>query len=85
MPDGKYSFKTIVPVPYKASATSWRPAHIHLRVSSPNHQDLITQIYFKGDPYLDQDSSSASPLAVNRILDITTDPANQKSTNLQRD
>ncbi len=80
--EGKYSFETIVPVPYKASATSWRPAHIHLRVSSPNHQDLITQIYFKGDPYLDQDSSSASPQAVNRILDITTNAANpQKVVN----
>ena len=68
---GKYSFQTIVPVPYEASPDSWRPAHIHLRVSSPTHQDLITQIYFKGDPHLDSDSSSSSPTAINRILKIT--------------
>ena len=68
--DGKYSFQTIVPVPYKASPNSWRPAHVHLRISSPTHQDLITQIYFKGDPHLNDDSSSASPTAANRILEM---------------
>lgn len=69
--DGKYYFKTIVPVAYKTSETDWRPAHIHLRVSSPDCQDLISQIYFKGDPHLSEDSSSSSPLSVNRILDIS--------------
>lgn len=46
--DGKYAFKTIVPVPYKANPdneASWRPAHIHMRVSVADQQDLITQIY----------------------------------------
>jgi len=69
-PDGNYHFNTIVPVPYKASPSSWRPAHIHLLVSSPDCQDLITQIYFKGDPHLANDSSSASPTAASRILEI---------------
>lgn len=68
--DGKYHFKTIVPVPYKATETMWRPAHIHLRVSSPDHQDLISQIYFKGDPHLQDDTSSAAPQASHRILEI---------------
>ena len=68
---GVYNFQTIMPVPYEASPNSWRPAHIHLRVSSPTHQDLITQIYFQGDPHLESDSSSASPTAVNRILKVT--------------
>jgi protocatechuate 3,4-dioxygenase beta subunit len=66
---GKYDFKTIVPVPYKANPNneaSWRPAHIHIRVSSDSQQDLITQIYFKGDKYLDKDRSSAAPQAVKR-------------------
>ncbi len=67
---GKYKFDTIVPVPYKATPNSWRPAHIHLLISSPDHQDLITQIYFKGDPHLNDDSSSASPSAAGRILEI---------------
>lgn len=75
---GKYEFKTIVPVPYKAdpnSEASWRPAHIHMRVSVANQQDLITQIYFKGDKYIETDSWSSSPLAVNRVLNITKNPS----------
>ncbi len=67
--DGKYSFKTIVPVPYKDGEV-WRPAHIHLRVSSSNHQDLITQLYFKGDAHIEKDPAAASQQAVNRILEI---------------
>ncbi len=71
--NGKYDFKTIVPVPYKATPddeASWRPAHIHMRVSVADQQDLVTQIYFKGDKYLDKDTWSSSPQAVNRILNI---------------
>jgi catechol 1,2-dioxygenase len=79
--NGNYNFKTIVPVPYKASPTAWRPAHIHLRVSSPSHQDLITQIYFKGDAHLAADRSSASPRSANRILEITKNTAGVKVVN----
>lgn len=73
--DGKYTFKTIVPVPYKVTATMWRPAHIHLRVSSGDHQDLITQIYFKGDRHLEEDTSASSPRSVSRILEIKKNAA----------
>jgi len=74
--DGKYTFKTIVPVPYK-DGENWRPAHIHMRISSADHQDLITQIYFKGDPHIINDTAAASPLSVNRILDIQKNAANE--------
>lgn len=76
--NGKYDFKTIVPVPYKADPndeSSWRPAHIHMRVSVADQQDLITQIYFKGDKYIDSDTWASSPQAVNRILNIAKNPA----------
>lgn len=72
--DGKYEFKSILPVPYKADLndeTSWRPAHIHMRVSVPNQQDLITQIYFKGGKYVDKDKWASAPQAVNRILPVS--------------
>ena len=72
--DGKYEFKSILPVPYKAdpkNESSWRPAHIHMRVSVPNQQDLITQIYFKGGKYVETDNWASSPQAVNRILNIS--------------
>lgn len=71
--NGSYNFKTIVPVPYKANPdneNSWRPAHIHMRVSVANQQDLITQIYFKGDQYLDNDTWASAPRAINRTLEI---------------
>lgn len=74
--DGKYSFKTIVAVPYK-DGDAWRPAHIHLRISSDNFQDLVTQIYFKDDPHIPADPSSASPKSVNRILEIKKNAFNE--------
>lgn len=67
--DGKYQFRTIIPVPYKDGET-WRPAHVHFRISSADHQDLITQIYFKGDPHIEKDPAAASSRAVKRILEI---------------
>jgi len=72
--NGKYEFKSILPVPYKANPTdekSWRPAHIHMRVSVPNQQDLITQLYFKDGKYVDTDKWASDPKAVNRILPIS--------------
>ncbi|HLP36896.1 hypothetical protein [Lacibacter sp.] len=72
--DGKYAFKSILPVPYKAdpnNEASWRPAHIHLRVSVPGQQDLITQLYFKGGKYVETDTWASAPQAINRILDVS--------------
>ena len=72
--DGKYEFKSILPVPYKADPkdeTSWRPAHLHMRVSVPNQQDLITQLYFKDGKYVDTDKWASDPKALNRILKIS--------------
>lgn len=79
--DGKYAFKSILPVPYKADPkdeSSWRPAHIHMRVSVPNQQDLITQIYFKGGKYVETDKWASSPKAVNRILNISGSKSGEK-------
>lgn len=80
--DGRYAFRTIIPVPYKANPNnerSWRPAHIHMRVSVAEQQDLITQIYFEGDKYIEQDATASSPLSESRILKIETDQAGTKT------
>jgi len=72
--NGTYEFKSILPVPYKAvpnNEATWRPAHIHMRVSVPDQQDLITQIYFKGGKYVDTDRWASAPQAVNRILTVS--------------
>jgi catechol 1,2-dioxygenase len=77
--DGKYYFKTIMPVPYQTGENHFRPAHIHFRISGTDHQDLITQIYFKGDPHIAEDSSSSSPLSINRILGVTENAGKEKA------
>lgn len=68
--NGKYHFTTQMPVPYDAGGGNYRPAHFHLLISAPGYQNLITQIYFVGDPYLESDESSGDKAAENRILDI---------------
>jgi catechol 1,2-dioxygenase len=74
---GKYEFKTIMPVPYAAGQTLVRPAHIHMRISANGVQDLVTQIYFKGDKYIAGDISAKDPTALNRILDMTKNAKNE--------
>ena len=66
---GNYSFKTILPVPY-GSGDNYRPAHFHLMITAKGYQPLVTQLYFTGDPWLEKDSSSSSPTAKKRILDV---------------
>lgn len=53
-PDGRYAFTTVKPVAYPTSPTTWRPAHIHFRVTTRLEQ-LVTQMYFEGDPYNETD------------------------------
>lgn len=47
---GRYIFKTIIPGAYPASTTWVRPPHIHYKVAKRGYRDLITQLYFKGNP-----------------------------------
>lgn len=70
---GRYAFTTAIPVAYPSEVdpSQYRPAHIHLRISAEGQQDLITQLYFQGDPNLATDPSTQSPLAINRILAVT--------------
>ncbi|WP_235297683.1 dioxygenase family protein [Portibacter marinus] len=68
--NGAYEFTTHLPVPYQASPGNYRPAHFHMLISAPGYQSLVTQIYFKGDEYLDDDASSSSAAAQNRIVDV---------------
>lgn len=77
--NGKYHFITTKPVAYPVEEGSpfFRPAHIHMRISAIGQQDLITQIYFTGDPYLDSDPSTKSALSVNRILSLQRTGDNQ--------
>jgi protocatechuate 3,4-dioxygenase beta subunit len=80
--DGAYEFQTMVPKPYTVPTTGpvgryletmdqhpWRPAHIHFKVTAPNHDALCTQVFFPDDPYLDNDTIGAVKEALVRPLE----------------
>jgi protocatechuate 3,4-dioxygenase beta subunit len=48
---GYYQFSTVKPGRYRI-LNGFRPAHIHMKISHPDFETIITQLYFKGDPYL---------------------------------
>ncbi|MEM5317727.1 catechol 1,2-dioxygenase [Paraburkholderia sp. JHI869] len=71
--EGRYSFRSIVPVGYSVPPAGktqqlldqlgrhgHRPAHIHFFVSAPNHRKLTTQINIDGDPHLWDDFAFAT-------------------------
>lgn len=70
--DGFYKFKTIIPGKY-LNGNQYRPSHIHLRITAPNHTELVSQIYFKNDPFIETDPWASSPQAQQRILTATKD------------
>jgi protocatechuate 3,4-dioxygenase beta subunit len=52
---GEYRFRTIVPGAYPADATWMRPPHIHVKVSCLGYRELVTQMYFAGNPLNERD------------------------------
>lgn len=48
--EGRFAFKTIKPSPYPAGNGWVRPPHIHYKIVTDSHKELITQMYFEGDP-----------------------------------
>jgi protocatechuate 3,4-dioxygenase beta subunit len=78
---GEYEFQTMVPKPYTVPTEGpvgryleaigqhpWRPAHIHFKVSAEGHEQLVTQVFFEDDPYLDNDTIGAVKAALVRSL-----------------
>ncbi len=79
---GGYEFQTMVPKPYTVPTDGpvgryleavgqhpWRPAHIHFKVTAPGHQTLVTQVFFPGDPYLENDTIGAVKPALVRPVE----------------
>jgi len=48
--DGRYRFRTIKPGPYQVGEAWSRPPHIHFKVARRGYHELITQMYFAGEP-----------------------------------
>lgn len=52
---GEYGFKSILPGQYPAGDGWIRPPHIHFKISRLGFHDLVTQMYFAGNPLNEQD------------------------------
>ena len=54
--DGNFRFKTIKPGSYPADDSGWiRPSHIHFKVGRRGYHELVSQMYFEGDPLNEKD------------------------------
>jgi protocatechuate 3,4-dioxygenase beta subunit len=84
--DGSYEFQTMLPKPYTVPTDGpvgryleaigqhpWRPAHIHFKVTAPGHHPLVTQVFFPGDPYLENDTIGAVKTALVRPVEREDD------------
>jgi catechol 1,2-dioxygenase len=69
---GEYAFHTIVPGKY-LNGKLYRPSHIHYRVTEGRSNELISQIYFQGDPHITADPWASNQKAEHRILPIVPD------------
>lgn len=67
--NGNYNLESIIPGKY-LNGSQYRPAHIHLKVQAEGYDELVTQIYFAGDPDISSDPWASSPSAANRIIQV---------------
>ena len=70
--NGSYAFTTIKPGRYRVGS-GYRPAHIHIKVSHPGYSTLVTQLYFRNDPYLWPNDACGNGCKSNdykRIMDL---------------
>ena len=49
---GYYEYETVVPGRYEVAPGRYRPTHIHYWVRHPGYAEIITQLYFAGDPWI---------------------------------
>ena len=72
---GYYLFETIKPGKY-LNGSSYRPSHIHFKITPPGFETLTTQLYFEGDTDIPGDSAASITDgkydARARIIPLTT-------------
>ena len=76
---GLYLFETIIPGKYLNGA-SFRPSHIHYKITPPGFPTLTTQLYFEGDEDIPEDAAASiteGPFdATHRIVPIIANEDN---------
>jgi protocatechuate 3,4-dioxygenase beta subunit len=63
--NGYYEYETIHPGAYQIGPNAWRPPHIHYWVRKTGYRELITQLYFRGDPHQRQDEFIRQSLIID--------------------
>ncbi len=75
---GFYLFETIKPGKY-LNGNSFRPSHIHYKITPPGFAELTTQLYFEGDDSIPGDAAASITSgtfdASNRIIALTENAA----------
>lgn len=76
---GFYMFETIKPGKYNVGS-SFRPAHIHFKITPPDRPTLITQLYFEDDEDIASDPAASLTSgefdASHRIIPLTLNSEN---------
>ena len=75
---GFYRYKTIRPGAYSLEwlgAEGWRARHIHYKVSHDSHAPITTQLYFPGDPLIEQDLEIVEVPEKDRWMMISVEEA----------
>ena len=86
--DGRFEITTVRPAPYQiptdgacgkliaaAGWHAWRPAHLHVKVNAPGHEEVTAQLYFPGDPHNEDDIASA--VKPELVLDVQGDASGE--------
>lgn len=60
---GRWALRTIIPGRY-LNGKQYRPSHIHVKVRARGKDELTTQLYFEGDPYIAKDPFVVSSLVM---------------------
>ncbi len=77
---GFYVFETILPGNYLNGST-YRPSHIHVKITPPGFDTFTTQLYFEGDEYIPEDAAASITSGVydatHRIIPIVMNNENK--------
>jgi protocatechuate 3,4-dioxygenase beta subunit len=80
---GFYLFETILPGKYLNGA-SYRPRHLHFKITPPGFPTIITQLYFQGDTDIPGDAAASITSgiydATHRIIPITLNMGTYEGT-----
>jgi protocatechuate 3,4-dioxygenase beta subunit len=83
--EGRFAFETIKPGRY-LNGDRYRPSHIHFRITAPGRvqgdggADLVTQLYFEGDEYIQGDYAADHESAAGRIIPLVEDAGTLRGT-----